>query len=72
MTHPILRVPWCALAVLLLGSAQLCAADDPAPGEASDTESDIEPDTSGRDGLDLDEIIVTQAHDGALSKLALD
>ena len=33
MTHPILRVPGCALAVLLLGSAQLCAADDPAPGE---------------------------------------
>ena len=33
MTHPILRVPWCAFAVLLLGSVQLCAADDPARGE---------------------------------------
>ena len=32
MTHSILRVPWCAFAVLLLGSAQLCAADA-APGE---------------------------------------
>ena len=33
MPHPILRVPWCAFAVLLLGSVQLCAADDPARGE---------------------------------------
>ena len=33
MPHPILRVPWCAFAVLLLGSVQLCAADDPTRGE---------------------------------------
>ena len=33
MFDPIFRVPWCAFAVLLLGSVQLCAADDPAPGE---------------------------------------
>lgn len=33
MPHPILRVPWCAFAVLVLGNIQLCAADDPVPGE---------------------------------------
>ncbi len=33
MTHPILRVPWGLVPVLLLGAFQVCAADDPAPGE---------------------------------------
>ena len=46
--------------------------DDAAARQSADAERDVEPDTAGRDRLDLDHLALAEPHDRALAEIALD
>ena len=46
--------------------------DDPPAGQAADPEREVERERTGRDGLDPDVAVLTEAHDRALAELLLD
>ena len=46
--------------------------DDPAAREAADAEGAVDEQVAGRDDIDIDAVVIAEAHDGGFAELLLD